>query len=568
MTEMIRAEWILLAAGFLILCLPRNFGRWAALLGSLLALVQIFRVESDRLSFLFGLAFCIAALLGSLYTFSEKTKYPAAAAAFYGGSALGVVFAVEWIFLLIYWEMMAVSSWALVRMGGTKEASAASFRYLGVHLLGGNLLLLGVVMKLLQGERLIECLTGQGDLAYWCIFLGIAINAAIPPFNGWVGDAYPQASGGGTFYLGTYTTKAGVYCLLRFFAGEEMLLYAGVFMALYGAALALLENDLKRLLSYHIVSQLGYMIAALSLGSELGVDGAAAHAFHNVLYKGTLFLCAGAVIAATGERKISRLGGLGKKMPVTAFCFLTAASSITGIPLFSGFVSKGLIMNGLAESGHWAAELLLLLAGIGTLFSILLKGSWFIFFGTSRSDGARKAKETTLPWSMKAAMAAGAFSCILFGLMPELTFSLTPFAVKIHLFTVDHVTQYVELLAAAALVFLFFSEHMMPADKIILDTDWFYRKPLKQAGKWILNGCLMLFRQASAMTALLVKRGYFLLQDPAAYISTYLGVKKKEKLACLEEDDVLQQPVGLLIAVNFIILLGIAVLVVLLLAKE
>ena len=203
-------------------------------------------------------------------------------------------------------------------------------------MLGGNLLLAGIVIKLAQGSTLIEPLAGTGDAAYWLILAGVAVNAAIPPLNAWIADAYPESTMGGTVYMGSYTTKVGVFCLIKLFAGTELLLYFGVFMAVWGVCRAVLENDLRRLLAYHIISQVGYMIASLAIGGETGIDGASAHAFNHILYKGTLLMCAGAVIKVTGKRKISQLGGLASKMPVTAICFLISSMAIAGFPLLNG----------------------------------------------------------------------------------------------------------------------------------------------------------------------------------------------------------------------------------------
>ena len=355
--------------------------------------------------------------------------------------------------------------------------------------------------------------------------------------------------------MGSYTTKVGVFCLIKLFAGTELLLYFGVFMAVWGACMALIENDLRRLFAYHIISQVGYMVASLAIGGETGIDGAAAHAFNNILYKGTLLMCAGAVIKATGKRKISQLSGLAKKMPVTAGCFLIASMAIAGFPLLNGFVSKSLVMNAVAGSGvHWA-ELLLMVASIGTLMSVTLKINYFVFFG--KSDVETEADERSLPLNMKLAMVMGASACVIIGLVPKLLYGITPYQTDGHPCTVDHVTQYVQLFAAAAIAFVMYIEHMKPKEKITLDTDWFYRKPLKFAVAWLSravddarvgigNGLGTFFAKANEY-----------LHNPRLLFTS----REPAKRDCLEDDDVLQKPVGWLVAVNFVIFIAVVLYV-------
>lgn len=214
--------------------------------------------------------------------------------------------------MLLFWEDHAIASWLVVIATAYGSCVKAGFRYLLMHMLGGNLLLVGIVLKISGGSFDVTCLTDSEAAAYWLMLAGTAVNAAIPPLHAWMPDAYPESTLGGTVYLGTYTTKVGIYTLIRLFAGAELLLYFGVFMALFGALMALLENDLRRLFSYHIISQLGYMVVSLALGTALGIDGAVAHVFGNIVYKGTLFMCAGVIIAATGKRKITEMGGLAR----------------------------------------------------------------------------------------------------------------------------------------------------------------------------------------------------------------------------------------------------------------
>ena len=555
LSDFLQPGLILIIFGLLILLIPPQLKKAAVIIGPAVTLCWIFFYEADKMSVMFGIIFGIISVIAAVYSLHVNDRFELAAEAVYAGSSISVVFAAHWVGMLIFWELMAVSSWLIVTASRTKEAGKAGFRYLMVHMLGGNLLLAGIVIKLSQGQTVIESLTGQADAAYWLILAGVAVNAAIPPFNAWISDAYPESTMGGTVYMGSFTTKVGVFCLIKLFAGTELLLYFGVFMAVWGACMALIENDFRRLFAYHIISQVGYMIASLAIGGEIGIDGASAHAFNHILYKGTLLMCAGTVIAATGKRKISQLSGLAKKLPVTAGCFLIASMAIAGFPLLNGFVSKSLIMNAAAESGFYWAELLLMIASVGTLMSVTLKVNYFVFWGKSTED--IEACEKDVPLSRKAAMILGALACIITGLFPDLIYSLTPYGTDGHPFTVDHVTQYIQLFAAATIAFVMYIEHMKPKEKITLDTDWFYRKPLKYTVLGLSKGIDYVRRKAGDSLGVFFERVNEYLHEPRLLITD----KPPKSRDCLEDDDVLQKPVGWLIALSFILFAAIVVFI-------
>lgn len=547
MVNFLQPGLIMIIAGLLLLIVPQSLRKIVVLGAPFITAYAVITSAGDKLTLMVGIIFSAIAIIAAIYNLHVKDKYELAAEAVYAGSSISVVFATHWIGMLIFWEMMAVASWLIVICGRTEKATKAGFRYLLVHMLGGNLLLAGIVMKIYSGSMLIECLTGQQDLAYWLILLGVAVNAAIPPLNAWISDAYPESTMGGTVYMASYTTKVGVFCLIKLFAGTEFLLYFGVFMAVWGACMALIENDLRRLFSYHIISQLGYMVAALAIGGASGIDGASAHLFNNILYKGTLFMCSGVLIAATGKRKISELGGLGKKMPITSTCFLIASMAIAGFPLLNGFVSKSVVMNTVAESGfHWA-ELLLMLASVGTLMSITLKINYFVFWG--KTDNNLDVNESMVPVNRKIAMILGAFGCIITGVFPGIVYGLSPFGTDGHPFTVDHITQYIQLFAGAIIVFVMYIEHMMPKEKITLDTDWFYRVPLKHCvlglsnlvdnARLYLGGCF----------AKIVDKIKYYLDDHYNLLNDLLGMTRPV-FDGMEDDDVMDKPIGIMITIT------------------
>ena len=569
MINFVQPGMILILCGLLVLLIPEKLiqlRRGLLILAPALTMWAVLTSGAGKLELMFGIIFAFISLVGALYNFHVKDRFEIAAETVYAGASISVVFAVTWINMIVFWELMAVASWLIVVSARRESATKAGFRYLMVHMLGGNLLLAGIVIKLVQGSTEIICLTdGPQDAAYWLIMAGVALNAAVPPLHSWIADAYPEAPMGGTVYMGSFTTKVGVFCLIKLFAGTQLLLYFGVFMAIFGACMALMENDLRRLFSYHIVSQVGYMVAALALGGALGIDGAAAHAFNNILYKGTLLMCAGAIIDVTGKRKISELGGLGRKMPLTAGCFLIASMAIAGFPLLNGFVSKSLIMNAAAESGiHWA-ELGLMIASVGTLMSVTLKINYFVFWG--KSDVSLDVDESSVPIGRKIAMVLAAAGCFVCGVLPNFVYGLTPFGSDGHPFTVDHVTQYMQLFAAAGIAFLMYLDHMKPHDELSLDIDWLYRKPLPALMSGLSHGFNGLRMGVGGCLACVFGRINCYLHDPKEVLNEFFDLREPEPRDCLEDDDVLQKPAGWLVEISFIVFIAVVLYVMIRLKK-
>lgn len=435
--------------------------------------MQLIVLHADALSLLFAVFFSILTLLGCIYALHLHSRGETAAAMIYAGSSLSVVFAGDWLTLLFFWEVMAFSSVFLVWMRKTKRALAAGFRYIMIHFLGGNLLLAGIIFQINQGQFLVTALTGMNDWGYWLILAGISINAAIPPLHAWLTDAYPEATITGSIFLSSLTTKVAIYSLIRIFPGSRLLLWAGVIMAIYGILYAILENDIRRLLSYHIISQLGFMVAAVGIGTELALNGAAGLACSNIIYKSLLFMGAGAVIYVTGKSRLTDLGGLYRKMPWTTVFFGIGALSISGIPLFFGFITKPMITNAAALNRMPEVELLLYFASIGTFLSITLKLFYFMFFGKAQQLYVEK-----VPRNMGVAMAGGAFLCLLYGLFPALFYDRLPFAVYFEPYTLEHIVSMAQLVIAISAAFLLVLPKMATHNVINLDMDWFYRKPL------------------------------------------------------------------------------------------
>ena len=424
----------------------------------------------DGLSMAFGYVFALVALLGGMYSFHVKDLGQQVAALLYSGSALGVVFAGDWLTLYVFWEIMAISSVWLIWSAGDLRATRAGMRYLIMHLFGGVVLLAGILWHVNQtGSLLFNALPGSG--AALLILFGFALNGAIPPLHTWLVDAYPEATITGSVFLSAFTTKAAVYVLARGYAGWEVLTVAGTVMALYGVVFAFLENDIRRILAYHIVSQVGYMVAGVGLGTEVAVNGATAHAFAHILYKGLLFMGTGAVLYATGRRKLTDLGGLSGGLPWVLVFYMVGALSISGFPLLSGFVSKALVIHA-AELDHrdWVV-LLLSVASVGTFLSVGLKLPFFTWFGTKRSLPLR-----AIPPGMYIAMALTSVINLAIGMAPNFLYRLLPFAVDYRPYTAAHLLETVELLTFTGLAFWFLHAKLYPKATLTLDFDWIYRR--------------------------------------------------------------------------------------------
>ena len=343
---------------------------------------QLVFARVDKLSLCFGYAFGIVAFLSAIYALHIK-QYGQHSATFLSvGSTLGIVFAGDVFTLFAFWELLAVSSVFVVWYGRSKRSYHAGFRYLMVHLFGGALLLAGIAMHVLDTGSTEFTRIHYGSPSSFLILISFLINAAVPPLHAWLSDAYPEASPTGSVFLTAFTTKSAVYVLLRAYPGLELLVWLGAIMALYGIVYAVLENDIRRLLAYHIISQVGYMVCGVGLGSELALNGSAAHAFSHILYKALLFMGVGAVIEVTGRTKMTELQGrnLYRYMPLCFTLYMVGGFSISSVPFFNGFISKNMVVAAASELHRPAIHLLLHLASIGTFLHTGLKlpyGTWF-----------------------------------------------------------------------------------------------------------------------------------------------------------------------------------------------
>ena len=429
----------------------------------------------DALSVVFALIFSLSTALNMLYALHRDATGELVASLVYASAALGVVFAGDWLTLFTCWEVMAIASVWIIWCGGTARARAAGMRYVLVHMVGGACLLCGILLHLAQqgsvGLHALTSGTAPASAAFWLILLGVGINAAIPPLHAWLPDAYPEASVTGSVFLSVFTTKTAVYVLICLFPGAEVLVWAGTIMTLYGVLYAILADDARRLLSYHIVSQVGYMVTGVGLGTDLALNGATAHAFCHILYKALLFMAVGAVIQATGQRTLYDGGGGRRHLPLVCGAYLVAACSISGVPGFNGFISKSMIVSAALEAHRPVPEILLTLASVGTFFSVGLKLPMLLFFGPDRGGSVRP-----VPPNMGLAMLVSAGLCIGLGLFPHWLYDYLPFRAPYHPYTAEHLVSTLQLLLGTGLGFWCCYDGLRHAPRGLLDTDWFYRQ--------------------------------------------------------------------------------------------
>jgi multicomponent Na+:H+ antiporter subunit D len=498
------------AALALVWTIPDGARLSVRLLGQTLAVLRM-----DALSRVFGIIFAFIAFAGGLYGFHLRDVAQQAAALLYAGGALGVTFAGDLLTLLVFWEVMAVASTYLVWARRTDDSRKAGFRYLMIHLFGGGALLAGILLHAAQtGSFGVGRLAADGSLASWLILAGVGLNAAIPPVHAWLPDAYPKATVTGAVFLSAFTTKTAVYVLLRMFPGWEVLLVLGVLMTIYGVVFAILANDIRQVLAYHIVSQVGFMVAGAGIGTEMALNGSAAHAFSHILYKALLFMAAGAVIETTGRSKLSELGGLaGRQRGILVF-YMIAAFSISGVPLFNGFISKSMVVAAAGEAGFPAATLLLTLASVGTFLSVGLKLPYYAWFGKKTAIESRRP-----PRNMAFGMGLLAALCLGYGIAPSFLYRLLPFPVAYRPYTGTHVVETVELLLFTFAGFWLLRKMLTPKARLLIDLDWFYRRPARLARRLFVEAPAAAFGWTDRVLKAVVGRAVTIARNPAGAFS-------------------------------------------------
>jgi multicomponent Na+:H+ antiporter subunit D len=496
---------ILIVGGLLLPFLHKYLRMTLALLLPILTLAQIWHVPmGDGLvainiagftinplfihpyTYVFASVFSIAAFAGALFGLNQSRPSETAFAFIYAGSAIGVTFSGDYISLFFFWEVMAIASTMLILCSDREGAMHAGIRYALVHFLGGLVLMTGIIAHMMLDGN-VQLLPFDADLSIllpgyeldanamvmWMILIGVLINAAVPPVSAWLPDAYPKSSPFGAVYLSAYTTKAAVFVLMTLFAGTELLIYVGLAMIFYGIIYAMLENDMRKILSYSVINQVGFMVVGIGIGSDLALAGVATHAFAHIIYKALLFMSAGSVLYMTGKSKCTDLGGLYHSMKLTAICGIIGACAISAFPVTMGFVTKSMIAAAAMDENLRWVWFLLLVASAGVFLHAGIKFPWFVFFS---KDSGQRPKDP--PLNMKLAMVFLSILCIIPAIpgVPEATlYKLLPSMPEYTSYTTEHVVSQMQLLLFSALAFFIMLPLLKRTPTITLDFDWFYR---------------------------------------------------------------------------------------------
>lgn len=498
----LRAIWLLalpVAAFSLLYSLPDGDHFAVSVLGQQLELLRV-----DGLSRVFGYVFLIAIFLGVIYALHLRAVEEHVAGLVYAGAAIGAVFAGDLISLFVYWELTAISSVFLILARRTPEALSASMRYLVIQVGSGVLLLAGLIVRWHETGSIEFTHIGLDGAGGVLILLAFGIKAAFPLLHNWLQDAYPEATPTGTVLLSAFTTKLAIYALARGYAGTEELIWIGATMAVFPIFFAVIENDLRRVLSYSLNNQLGFMVVGVGIGTELALNGAAAHAFTHVLYKALLFMSVGAVLHRTGTALASELGGLYRSMPYTTVFCIIGAASISAVPLFGGFISKSMILSAVAHEGHFWVWLVLLFASAGVLHYSGIKIPYFAFFG--QDSGKRPAEA---PRNMLVAMALASVLCIGIGIWPSALYAILPFDVTYNAYTDSHVLSQLQLLFFSALAFLVLMRTGIYPPMLRstnLDTDWFYRRMGRSVLQYVVTRCKSLHNDVHGLVVRRARR--------------------------------------------------------------
>ena len=445
--------------------------------------LQLMRV--DKLSLMLGYLFHIAAMISLVFAYHVKQPMQQIAGYLYAGSALGAAYAGDLMTLFIFWELLALTSVWLIWATNTEQANKAGLRYLVIQVLSGVLLLAGTLVHYHQTGSLEFTYMGLSSTASWLVFLALGIKCAFPFLHTWLTDAYPLATPTGTVFLSAFTTKVAIFSLARLFPGEELLVYIGTVMTCFPIFYAVIENDLRKVLAYSLINQLGFMVCGIGIGTALALNGAVAHAFNDVIFKGLLFMTMGAVLHRVGHVNGSDLGGLYKTMPKTTMFCIVGAASISAFPLFSGFVSKSMVMAAMIEAGHDYLWLALLFASAGVFHHAGIKIPFFAFFA---HDSGLRPKEA--PTNMLIAMFVASVLCIAIGSFPHLMYQFLPWENSYVPYDVTHTLTQLQLLFFSALAFVWLNKQgLYPPElrSVNLDVEWFYRRVLVNLGHGVVQ---------------------------------------------------------------------------------
>ena len=468
-------RYISLPASFLLLVLALFVSDQTGLFVNFLS-YDLTLLRIDGLSRVFSIVFLLMTFCGLIFSINQRNKKETSWALIYAGSGISAVLAGDLLSFFVFCEIMAIASTFLILGARTEHSRSAGFRYALVHFFAGILILVGVAGVIHETGNIAFDQLEYSNIYCKFIFVGFLINAGCYPISSWIPDSYPEASYSGAVFLSAFTTKTAVYSILRGFPGTELLIYLGLIMIFYGIIYALLENDMRRILSYSIVNQVGFMLVGAGIGTEMAINGASSHAFAHILYKALLLMSAGSVLYMTGRRNCTDLGGLFQSMPITMICGVIGAFAISAFPFTSGFVTKSMVSYAAADEHLFYVWLGLVAASAGVFLHAGIKFPWFVFF--QKDSGLRPPDP---PGNMRVAMYILSALCILLGVFPDVIYSILPYEVDYEPYTVSHILFQLQLLLFAGFAFFVMLPLLKRTQTISLDFDWIARKLLRKA---------------------------------------------------------------------------------------
>ncbi len=414
--------------------------------------------NADNLSSFIGLGISFFAFLITIYSFGFVEK---SLGRYFGyilitlGVSLGVAFANDLIALIVFWGILAITLYLLVNMQATESSSRAAKKALIIIGSSDAIMIFGIALiwmitRTFSMDRVRLPLTDITSLAaYICIAVAAFAKAGAMPFHSWLPDVAQDGPTPVTAYLPASLDKLlGIYLLARASlnlfimnsTSNMVLLVVGSVTIIFAVMMALVQHDFKRLLGYHAVSQVGYMVLGIGTGSPVGIAGGLFHMLNNAIYKSCLFLTGGAVEKRAGTTDLTKLGGLAKNMPITFISCLIASLAISGVPPFNGFVSKWMVYQGIIELGKTGARLWIVWLACAMFGSALTLASFLKLLHTTflgqRSKDLIDIREAGFAFAFPMVTLAGI--CCIFGIFA--------FAIPLSIFIIPSIGQAISYL--------------------------------------------------------------------------------------------------------------------------
>lgn len=429
---------------------------------------------------IFTVIFMFALCAGLIYACIKSAKpLEIGSALIYGGAAIGITLGSNLVITFAFWETMAIGSTLILWASNTIGARTASFRYLFMHIFGGVLFFIGICIMQFKHDSLLLEPMALKHIGNYFVLLGVLVNVAAPPFWAWVADSYPKASPSGAVFLSAFTTKTAIFVLFMLFKGQAFLAPIGLIMVVYGIIYALNCRDMRQILAYCIVSQCGYMVIGIGVGTNAALIAVSIQATAHILYKGLLMMTAGSVLDNNPESDIHALGNRAEILPYTALFALIGGFALSAIPFTLTFASKNMLSEALGYSPITSKEISTMLAlasGAAPLY-IGLRWPWLVFFkNSSISDWLIAIKnKTNLIKEIPNIIGYLLFAIPLVVLTPTLLTHMHLIPHTDFSYELAMVVHQLQLILSSVLIFIIVKRWITPQHFGLYDFDIFYR---------------------------------------------------------------------------------------------